>query len=238
MDDPACAPADIDRSLEALATVNRWFGGYAAIRRPIERALAVRAPGELRLLDVGTGGADIPRRLARRLGAAGWRPRLCLTDNHVTTLRFARGRTDREGAAAPGVSSTFVLLDAARLPFATDAFDIGFAGTMLHHLETDAAAAFLWELDRVSRLGWVVSDLRRGAPVRLAVELLSATIWRRNEPARLDGRVSVRRAFRSGEIRALLGRAGLGGAVVRAGPFRWVATGGALARDDRSGAGA
>lgn len=228
MDDPTCAPEDIDRALAALATVNRWFGGFAAIRRPIERALAGRAPGELRLLDVGTGGGDVPRLLARRLRAAGWRPRFCLSDNHATTLRLARERTDRTDLSNRGVPSTFVRLDAVRLPFDADAFDIGIAGTMLHHLETDAAEEFLRELDRVSRLGWVVSDLRRGAPIRLAVEVLSSTIWRRNEPARLDGRVSVRRAFRPDEVRVLLARAGLRGATVRAGPLRWVATGGAL----------
>lgn len=227
MDDPACAPEDLGRSLAALATVNRWFGGGAAIRRPIERALAGRAPGDVRLLDVGTGGGDIPRALDRRLRAAGWRPRFCLTDNHATTLRLAR---DRTAGDPPDTSRAFVRLDAVRLPFANDAFDIGFAGTMLHHLETEAANEFLRELDRVSRLGWVVSDLRRGVAIRLAVGLLGSTIWRRNEPARVDGRVSVRRAFRTDEIEALLAKAGLEDAVVRAGPFRWVATGGELRR--------
>lgn len=227
MDDPACAAEDLGQSLSALATVNRWFGGCAAILRPIERALAGRTPGDLRLLDVGTGGGDVPRALGRRLRAAGWRPRFCLTDNHATTLRLAR---DLAAGEPPGTTRTFVRLDAVRLPFATDAFDVGFAGTMLHHLETDAAGEFLRELDRVSRLGWVVSDLRRGVAIHLAVGLLGSTIWRRNEPARVDGRVSVRRAFRTDEVEALLANVGLTDAVVRAGPFRWVAAGGALGR--------
>lgn len=225
MDDPECDPETLGRALEALYVVNRWFGGFGAIRRPIERALAGRSPGELRLLDVGTGGGDIPAALEHRLRAGGWNPQLCLADNHAATLQRAR-RAVRSRIP----ETTFVRLDAPHLPFATDAFDIGFTGAMLHHLESEEAATFLRELDRVSRLGWVVSDLRRAAPIRIAVALLGATIWRGNEPARVDGAASVRRAFTASEARGLLATAGLSDAVVRSGPFRWIALGGALGR--------
>ncbi len=30
MDDPACDAGRLDRALDALATINRWFGGTAA----------------------------------------------------------------------------------------------------------------------------------------------------------------------------------------------------------------
>lgn len=224
MDDPECDPAMLGRALEALSTVNRWFGGFGAIRRPIERALAGQSPREIALLDVGTGAGDIPAALERRLRAAGWKVRFCLADNHAATLRIARCGV-LSGAAKP----TFVRLDAPRLPFADDAFDIGFTGAMVHHLESEAAVEFLREIDRVSRLGWVVSDLRRGAPIRLAVGLFGATIWRRNEPARVDGGASIRRAFTASEAQELLTSAGLADAVVRSGPFRWLALGGELA---------
>lgn len=222
MDDPFCDPTDLEQALDALSVTNRWFGGLAAIRRPIARALDGRAPGPLDLLDVGTGAADIPRALEGWLRARGWEPRFCLTDNHATTLGVARAR-------APGAG--FVRLAAPRLPFANNAFDIGLSGTMLHHLETDDAAEFLRELDRVSRFGWVVSDLRRGAPGRWAVGALAATLWRRNELPRHDGPASVRRSFTRGEIATMLEDAGPPDAIARgAGPFRWVALGGELAR--------
>lgn len=222
MDDPACDPTDLEQALDALSVTNRWFGGLAAIRKPIGRALADRVPGPLDLLDVGTGGADIPRALEGWLRPRGWQPRFCLTDSHATTLGLARGR-------APG--ARFVRLAAPLLPFADDAFDIALSGTMLHHLETAAAAEFLRELDRVSRLGWVVSDLRRGALGRCAVNILAATLWHRNPLPRQDGPASMRRAFTLAEIGAMLRNAGPRDAVARgAGPFRWIALGGELAR--------
>lgn len=223
MDDPGCDAGELDRALDALTTINRWFGGVAAIRRPIEAALAGRAPDELRLLDVGTGAGDIPVELARRLGDRGWRPRFILADNHATILRLARDRLPLK------LEQSLVQLDASRLPLPDDAVDIGMSATMIHHLETDAAAAFLREIDRVSRLGWVVSDLRRGAPLRFAFGVLTATLLWRNPTARTDGRASIRRAFTADEIRALLDRTGLDRALVRSGPVRWVALGGELA---------
>ena len=222
MDDPSCDPRELDRALDALADINRWFGGTAAIRRPIEAALREQAPGDVRLLDVGTGAGDIPTAVARRLRGKGWSPRLTLTDKHPTTLRLARTRVPES------LNPSFVRLDAPRLPLADDAVDIGISGTMLHHLETEAAIRFLRELDRVCRIGWVVSDLRRGASLRIAFGVLAATLLRRNTTARLDGRTSIQRAFTATEIRSLLDRAGLERVVVRAGPIRWVAVGGQL----------
>lgn len=223
MDDPACDAAELDRALDALATINRWFGGTAAIRRPIVSALAARTPGELLLLDVGTGAGDIPAALDQRLRAGGWSPRFVLADNHATTLRLARDRVP------DALRPCFVRLDAPRLPLADDAVDIGFSNTMLHHLETEAAAEFLREIDRVSRVGWVVSDLRRGASLTAAFGVLAATLLWRNPTARTDGMASIRRAFSAAEIRTLLDRAGLERAVVRSGPIRWVVLGGRLA---------
>lgn len=228
MDDPACDPAQLERALDALSLANRWFGGRRAVRRPIERALSRRQPGELSLLDVGTGSGDIPRHLERRLRGRGWRARFCLADSHWTTLRLARART-------PG--HTCVRCAAPDLPFADASFDLAVAATMLHHLETRAARKLLCELDRVSRVGWVVTDLRRGRLATVAIELLGRSVWWRNPVAREDGRVSVRRAFTPREIRALVAEARLEDEarlrdvrVRSAGPFRWVCLGGELAR--------
>lgn len=223
MDDPAFDPVELGRALDALATINRWFGGTTAIRRPIEAGLEGRPPGDLRLLDVGTGAGDIPAALDRRLRARGWNPRFVLADNHPTTLRLARGRVP------DSVRPTFVRLDAPRLPFADGAVDIGISGTMLHHLETETAAEFLREIDRVSRIGWVVSDLRRGALLRVAFGVLAASLLRGNATARMDGRASIRRAFNVAEIRALLDHAELEGVIIHSGPVRWVVLGGELA---------
>lgn len=237
---PARLPERMDRldcdrdrlrdALETLARANRRFGARRMIVTAATGLLEGGSPGDVRLLDVGTGSGDIAAALARRLRAAGWRPRAVLADRHPTTLRIARDRTsaaasDGGGGRGEGVGADpgagFVRLDAPSLPFRDGGVDVAVSATMLHHLEREAAKRFLRELDRVSRIGWVVTDLRRSRSAYLAIRLLAATLWRRHPLPRRDAPVSVRRAFTASEARALVEEAGLPDAgVERLWPFR------------------
>lgn len=222
MDRPDCPPERLSEALRTIARANRWSGGERLLRREVLRLLAGRTPGPLRLLDVGSGDGTGVLRLARRLARRGWRPRILLTDRHAATLPIAREReaTRRwsRRAAADGVG--FVRLDAAALPFADGAVDVAVSTAVLHHLEADEAVAFLRELERVSRIGWAVADLRRSLLGYAAVRFMAATAWRRKPLNRADGPVSVRRAFTGEEARGLLRRAGLDRARVRVRPLR------------------
>lgn len=226
MDRPGCDPDDLRRALDGLARAHRAFGGHRLVAGPVVRALAGRRPGRLRLLDVGTGGGELAAALARRVRRRGWRPRVTLADLHPRTIRIARERWTgaAPGAASPGPGgraaspAAFVRLDAPRLPFVDGAFDVAVSAMTLHHLERPGAAAFLREMDRVADGRWLVADVRRSRVALAAVHLLAATLWRRNPFPRVDGPVSVRRAFTPGELRSLLSDAGLPGAGVEG---RW-----------------
>jgi len=212
MDDPECDPQALEAALRALATTNRRLGGFSAIWRPLQRALAGRETGSIALLDVGTGGGDIARDVGARLSGLGWRPTFTLSDLHAETLARSRSWT----SPPPGTPSTFryVRLRAECLPFADGAFDIVLSANMLHHLETDAAIEFLREAERVSCLGWLVADLERSRAALAALTVLSRTVWRGNALPRVDGPVSIRRSFTVAEARELVRRAGVGPAGV------------------------
>jgi ubiquinone/menaquinone biosynthesis C-methylase UbiE len=222
MDDPACDAGRLRTALEALATTNRLFGGDHLVWWGVRRLLDGRAPGPLRILDVGCGAGDIPRRLEARLHAAGWRPRVVLADLHPTTLRIAR----ESAASAPRSGAfRFVRLTASGLPFADGAFDLALSSLTLHHLERREAVRLLSELARVSSGRWLVADLRRSRLALGLVRVLASTLWRSEPLPRVDGPVSVRRAFTPSEVDALLDASGVPGRVVRAGPVRLLAAG-------------
>lgn len=213
----------LDRAFDALSRAARISGAYRAVSRSLATALGPaggrgrdpeRGGGRPRedpitVLDVGSGRGDLLRHLEEHLGVRGVELRSLGGEIHPVALRLARGR--------PG-PFRLVRLSAPRLPFADSSVDFVVSTITLHHLDRAGAVRFLSEAHRVARRGWIVVDLRRSLPTRLAVRLLAATLWRRNPLPRHDGPVSVRRSFRPEEARELLSRAGVSGASVRASP--------------------
>ena len=103
------------------------------------------------MLDVGTGGADVPTSLARWARRAGRRIRILALDRDPPTLAVAR----RAAARYPEI----VLLqgDALALPVRPRSVDVVISGLTLHHLEPAAAVRYLAEMDATARVGFVVN---------------------------------------------------------------------------------
>lgn len=224
MDRADCDPALLEGALDAIAGANRWLGGDRLLWRQLRRILPRRGPrpgkATLRLLDVGAGSGRTAARMARRLERRGWRPRLVLADLHPGALAIVRNRLRGSRPSRGMWLPDLVRLTGTRLPFADDGVDVAISATTLHHLERSEVRRFLGELDRVSRLGWVVTDLRRSRPAYLAMRGLAATLWRRRPLPRRDGPVSIRRAFTPRELRSLVREAGLPEARVTGRLFR------------------
>lgn len=225
MDAPDCDEADLAGAMEVLAASGRLFGGDRLLRRRVRRLLAAASiePGRpLRILDVGAGGGDAAVALHRYLARSGRPSRFILSDLHAKSLAICRRRV-AERAGRGAAEFTHVRLDGARLPFADGAFDLALSTTTMHHFADADARAFVLELDRVTTLGWVVTDLRRSPLTLAAVQLLAATAWRRHPFPRADGPASVRRSFTPGEMRRLLVEVGVDRAHVRPRLVRWEA---------------
>ena len=158
------------------------------------------------VLDVATGGADIPRAVAAWARRAGRTIRLVAADRHAQVLGFAR----RSTPATDCIS--FVRHDALAAPFPAAAFDVVTCSLTLHHFDEDGAVALLRDLDRLARLGVVVNDLRRGWLAYLGARALVAPLGARHCLTRHDAPLSVLRAYTPAELRGLADRAGLSGA--------------------------
>jgi ubiquinone/menaquinone biosynthesis C-methylase UbiE len=210
----------LDGNLADLARINRLFGGTRLSIAALAR-LAVAAGaggGELRVIDVGTGAADIPLALATATGP--WSSIAVTAVDSRPEVLAAAERLNPELASHPGVS--LALADGRALPWPDGAFDVGHASLVMHHLERRDAVAFLTELGRVSHLGVVVNDLARGRltlfGARMLLPLLTRNPWTRH-----DGVLSVRRAWTRREAEELLRAAGLRpiGAAVGVAAHRW-----------------
>jgi SAM-dependent methyltransferase len=185
---------ELETNLADLARLNILPGGRRASANAIERLAGRRQP--LTVLDVGTGHGDMPLVFGRR----GWE--VVGLDADPDVAEVARATVD--GAAGIRI----VEGDARALPFADRAFDVAHCSLLMHHLDPKPAITALRELARVSRLGVVVNDLRRGL-LPLIATATAVTVLGRCRTTRHDGVVSVLRAYRTRELDELLVAAGL-----------------------------
>jgi SAM-dependent methyltransferase len=212
MDDPACPEAVLRPNLHELARINRLTGAVQLVRAYLDRVLPVwrrsRTYGSpLALLDVATGGADIPRAAVRWACRRGVPIRIVAVDRHPATARLAA----EDSAAYPQIS--VVRADARALPFADGAFDVCLCSISLHHLEPHERPALVRRLDRLGRLGFLIVDLVRSPAALAGIWLLTRAFPDRL--IRTDGPRSVRRAYSWDEYRALAAAAGIPGMTLR-----------------------
>ncbi len=199
MDAADVDPDALRSALGHIVAVNRWLGARRALLRHLPWALpapgdeaVAPASGPARVLDVGTGAADLAAAIARWARRRGRPAHVTGLDVHARTLAAAREREPRIG---------LVRGDGLRLPFRDGAFDLVHLGMTLHHMDGPDLTTLLREAARVARGGRIlVGELERALPNYLGARLLAATVWRGNLVTRHDGPLSVRRSFTPTEL--------------------------------------
>ena len=198
MDRPQPVSHELERDLQHLRQLNRWFGSYRLVSKFIRRWINPGA--RLRVIDLATGSGDIPRLLVDFARSIEAHVQIDAVDRQCATLEIAR----KLSARYPEIS----FHEADILRWAGDAeYDIVLCSLVLHHFSDADAVSVLRRCRELSKRFVLVSDLRRGFLLRTGVYLLTAAIFR--EPmTRFDARLSARRAFSFSEMRQLAIRAG------------------------------
>src|SRR5262245_44775929 len=118
-------------NLRDLRSVDRYLGGAALTWRYLLPMLRRLSPGSsATLLDIATGSADGPRRLAERARQCGYDLRLIASDRLIEVLHFVQ---------AVGGDLALVRHDALAMPFRSGAIDFVTCSLALHHFDQDAA---------------------------------------------------------------------------------------------------
>jgi ubiquinone/menaquinone biosynthesis C-methylase UbiE len=196
-------PAVLRGNLRDLERVNRWLGGVNLSALAIEALAGDRS--DLTVLDVGTGGADIPLALLDRARQRGQRWHVTGIDSRPEILASAVAREPRL-TATPGLE--LHVGDGRALPYPEASFDIVHASLVAHHLEPGEVVRLLGEMRRVARLGVVVNDLVRSRIAWIGAWLLVHGSTG-NRFTRHDAPLSVRRAYTTRELTDLVEAAGL-----------------------------
>jgi len=192
--DGDCSYEEFRDCLRSLEKINRWLLGYRSTLAWLKR-LPRGSRDPVHIVDVGSGGGDLLRRIAvwaRRRGIA-----LQLTgiDLNPYSVRAAAEFTPKE------LGITWVTGDALEYR-PKEPVDIVVSSLMAHHLEDEEIVVLLQWMEATARAGWFINDLERS---EWTCRIFGWVRWHRL--VRHDGPVSFRRAFRKGDWARLLAAA-------------------------------
>jgi 2-polyprenyl-3-methyl-5-hydroxy-6-metoxy-1,4-benzoquinol methylase len=201
MDRPDVNKAWLREELEILQKINR-FGAHRLMVRYMNRLLDSRKVEELRVLDLATGGADIPRAIVAWARKSGTKINVTAVDGNEEVLRSAR-EWCRDW---PEIQLERCNL--LELPYRAESFDIVICSLALHHFTTEDAIGVLRRMNEIARVGYALNDLQRSWLTIWTSELLARTIMR-SPIVRHDGPQSFRAAFTVRELRSMAEQAGM-----------------------------
>jgi ubiquinone/menaquinone biosynthesis C-methylase UbiE len=189
---------ELERDLQNLRELNRWFGSYALLKTFLRRWIK---PGDnLRIVDLATGSGDIPRLIVDHSRQIGAKVEVHALDRQPSTVKIANTLS----VDYPEIS--FFEGDILKWQ-PVDRYDIVLCTLVLHHFSEKDAVRVLQRCREISNKCVLVSDLRRGWLATAGVYLLTAVIFRQ-AMTRYDARLSAARAFSFGEMNEMAREAG------------------------------
>ena len=193
MDSPLCNPAMLTRTYQDFRVVNAVVSGWRGIyRRSIRPVLSTTT--EMTLLDVGSGGGDVSRALARWAMRDGFRLRVTGIDPDARAHDFATSQPHIVGLSFRRALSSDLVEEGAR-------FDFVVSNHVLHHLSVDELTGLLADSEQLVRRRVLHADLERSNVAYLGFAAATRPFFRRSY-IRPDGLTSIRRSYTAPELRA------------------------------------
>ena len=190
MDDPDCDPVALDRTYARFALVNRVVAGWRGVYRSRIRPL-LSASRETALLDIGSGGGDVPVALTRWARRDGLRLRVTGIDPDPRAAAFT-------GDLPADPDLTFLRSSSADLVADGRRFDLVTSNHVLHHLDDAALDALLADSAALAPRA-IHSDIARSRLAYAAYGPLSRVVAR-GSFVHVDGLRSIRRSWTPVEL--------------------------------------
>lgn len=217
MDRGGISFGEFHHCLQSLETINQLTLAYRPTLRWLRRR--VNSDEALCILDAGSGGGDMLRRIEKQVG----KDRATGNDERLVKLIGVDLNPWSKESAELSCPDSFIRFATADIFSFEPEQPIDFIVCSLftHHLTDAQLIDFLRWIDGRAEKGWFINDLHRHPLpyyfIKLATKLLS-----RNRLIRHDAAVSVARSFRVADWRRLLDRAGIGdrARIQRFFPFR------------------
>lgn len=196
MDDPACDAEGLRRTYRAFVVVNRLVAGWRAVYVRRLRPL-LSAETTTTLLDIGSGGGDVVRALARWAARDGLLLEITAIDPDPRAVEHAESLPPVDGVTFRRVLSSDLVREGA-------AFDVVVSNHVLHHLDRTELGGLLHDSEALARRLVVHNDIARGRLAYVGYWVGTLPLHRLGRPHALfvrdDGLLSIRRSYRPDEL--------------------------------------
>jgi 2-polyprenyl-3-methyl-5-hydroxy-6-metoxy-1,4-benzoquinol methylase len=214
MDDESLDERDHIEALKGLSNIHRYTNTIGLLWPPIFRLALRTSPEPLRILDLATGGGDLPLILWRRANRLGIAVDIAGCDLSPVAVNFATERAVQKGA-----NVRFFQLDLLKDPLPLD-YDVIMCSLFLHHLDEDNSRLVLRKMKESTKQMVLLQDLVR-SQFALIATAYGTKLFSRSHVVHYDGPASVRAAYTLAELSTLCQQAGLDNCEVTAHwPFR------------------
>ena len=196
MDDFSLKGELLRDTLDKLALINKFLGGNNVTINGLKQLLKnVPKDKTITIVDLGCGGGDILREIARFGRKAGYKFQLIGIDANKDATVYA-GNISEE---YPEIE--FKHMDIFSAEFEELHFNIVLATLFFHHFKDEELIGFLKKLLPKVTYGIIVNDLHRNKSAYKLYQLLCIGI--NNEMIKNDGLISILRGFKREDIQKI-----------------------------------
>ena len=221
MDDLDLAGTSLEAALNELVLVNRFLGGYAAIRSALKAYLQSRGSGAVTMIDLGSGLGDVAADLVKWADRRGVQLHVVAIEGNEEVARLADAWLNDQLPHRLRGRVVVEHRDVWNLNHDDRQFDVAISSLFLHHMTDEQALNLIRLMNDCTTDGLVINDLHRHPLAYQSIRMIGKA-FRASSVFRHDAPLSVRRGFSRDELLELANAAGLSQASVRwHWAFRW-----------------
>jgi len=216
MDDLKLASDALRQNLDELETINTWLGGYQPVLHALQQ-LRSHFPKSrpLRVADLGSGGGDTLRHMARWGRKNDVSLELTGIDANAFMLEYAMARSQDYSEIS------YQQFDIFSPEFQAQPYDVLTCSLFCHHFTDDELVTLLRHWHAQAQVAVIINDLHRHWLAYYSIKWLTRLLGG-SYLVQHDAPLSVARAFRRADWVALLARAGITRYTLRwCWAFRW-----------------
>ena len=202
MDDFSIGGELMEQTLREIATINKWLGGNNITLSVIREFLSQGDNDSYKIVDLGCGGGEILRLIARWARKRKITVQLIGIDANPHVVEYAR----KVSKAYPEIE--YRTMDIFSREFKLVKCDIVTATLFTHHFSSEQLISLYKQLSQQANIGIVINDLHRHWFAYHSIHWITRFLSK-SKMVQNDASLSVLRSFSKAEIVEILTKAGI-----------------------------